>query len=190
MQAANLAFVFPGQGSQSLGMLAELGSEYSVVKSTFDEASAGAGVDLWVLSQRGPEEDLNRTENTQPALLAAGVAVWRVWHERGGATPAMLAGHSLGEYAALVCAEVLGMDAPMHKYAIQVTVADQRDGALSGSTLKEASSWGKVDLVYEQMVFAEATIAMPLIAGYAYHRGAHKERTGKKFAELYDLASV
>jgi [acyl-carrier-protein] S-malonyltransferase len=109
MQAANLAFVFPGQGSQSLGMLAELGSEYSVVKSTFDEASAGAGVDLWVLSQRGPEEDLNRTENTQPALLAAGVAVWRVWHERGGATPAMLAGHSLGEYAALVCAEVLGL---------------------------------------------------------------------------------
>ena len=90
----------------------------------------------------------------------------------------------------VVCAEVLGMDAPMHKYAIQVTVADQRDGALSGSTLKEASSWGKVDLVYEQMVFAEATIAMPLIAGYAYHRGAHKERTGKKFAELFDLAAV
>lgn len=109
MQAANLAFVFPGQGSQSLGMLAELGSEYGVVKSTFDEASAGAGVDLWVLSQRGPEEDLNRTENTQPALLAAGVAVWRVWHERGGATPALLAGHSLGEYAALVCAGALGL---------------------------------------------------------------------------------
>ena len=109
MQAANLAFVFPGQGSQSLGMLAELGSEYSAVKSTFDEASTGAGVDLWVLSQRGPEADLNRTENTQPALLAAGVAVWRVWHERGGPTPALLAGHSLGEYAALVCAGVLGL---------------------------------------------------------------------------------
>ncbi|MBS0570545.1 MAG: ACP S-malonyltransferase [Proteobacteria bacterium] len=109
MQAANLAFVFPGQGSQSLGMLAELGSEYAVVKSTFDEASAGAGIDLWGLSQNGPEEDLNHTENTQPALLAAGVAVWRVWSERGGAVPGVLAGHSLGEYAALVCAGVLGL---------------------------------------------------------------------------------
>jgi len=108
-QAANLAFVFPGQGSQSLGMLADLGSEFAVVKSTFDEASAGASVDLWALSQRGPEEDLNRTENTQPALLAAGVAVWRVWHERGGATPSVLAGHSLGEYTALVCAGALGL---------------------------------------------------------------------------------
>lgn len=108
-QAVNLAFVFPGQGSQSLGMLADLGSEFAVVKSTFDEASAGAGVDLWALSQRGPEEDLNRTENTQPALLAAGVAVWRVWHERGGATPSVLAGHSLGEYTALVCAGALGL---------------------------------------------------------------------------------
>jgi len=104
---SNLAFVFPGQGSQSLGMLAELGSEYAVVKSTFDEASAGAGVDLWALSQHGPEDTLNRTENTQPALLAAGVAVWRVWQELGGPVPAQLAGHSLGEYTALVCAEAL-----------------------------------------------------------------------------------
>ncbi len=108
-QAANLAFVFPGQGSQSLGMLAELGSEFGVVKQTFDEASAGVGVDLWALSQHGPEDELNRTENTQPALLAAGVAVWRVWQELGGATPAQLAGHSLGEYTALVCAGVLSL---------------------------------------------------------------------------------
>jgi [acyl-carrier-protein] S-malonyltransferase len=103
----SLGFIFPGQGSQSLGMLAELGSEYAVVKSTFDEASSGAGVDLWALSQHGPEEALNRTENTQPALLAAGVAVWRVWKELGGPVPALLAGHSLGEYTALVCAEAL-----------------------------------------------------------------------------------
>ncbi|MGH8040491.1 MAG: ACP S-malonyltransferase [Rudaea sp.] len=109
MQAANLAFVFPGQGSQSLGMLAELGSEFAVVKSTFDEASAGAGCDLWNVSQNGPEEALNRTENTQPALLAAGVAVWRVWQELDGAQPTLLAGHSLGEYVALVCAGVLGL---------------------------------------------------------------------------------
>jgi deoxyhypusine synthase len=86
----------------------------------------------------------------------------------------------------VVAAEVLGHDAPMHKYAIQVTVADVRDGALSSSTLKEASSWGKVDTVYEQMVFSEATLAIPLIVGYAYHRGAHKARTGKKWATLFE----
>ncbi|MBS0439713.1 MAG: ACP S-malonyltransferase [Proteobacteria bacterium] len=117
MQAANLAFVFPGQGSQSLGMLAELGSEYAVVKSTFDEASAGAGIDLWKLSQEGPEEALNSTQNTQPALLAADVAVWRVWVERGGVMPVVLAGHSLGEYAALVCAGVLGLHDAAHLVA-------------------------------------------------------------------------
>ncbi|HEX8341169.1 MAG TPA: deoxyhypusine synthase [Tepidisphaeraceae bacterium] len=90
----------------------------------------------------------------------------------------------------VVCAEVLGMDAPMHKYAVQVTVADVRDGALSSSTLKEASSWGKVDLALEQMVFSEATLAVPLIAGYAYHKGAHKGREPKRFAQLYEMASV
>jgi [acyl-carrier-protein] S-malonyltransferase len=107
--STKLAFVFPGQGSQSLGMLAELASEYGVVKATFEEASSGAGTDLWSLSQQGPEELLNRTDNTQPALLAAGVAVWRVWQELGGAQPDILAGHSLGEYTALVCAQALSL---------------------------------------------------------------------------------
>jgi [acyl-carrier-protein] S-malonyltransferase len=107
--SSNLAFVFPGQGSQFLGMLAELASEHVVVKTTFDEASSGAGADLWALSQSGPEELLNRTDNTQPALLAAGVAVWRVWQELAGPVPAQLAGHSLGEYTALVCAGVLSL---------------------------------------------------------------------------------
>ena len=82
----------------------------------------------------------------------------------------------------VVAADILGVEASMHKYAIQITVADARDGALSGSTLKEASSWGKVDLTYEQMVFAEATIAFPLIAGYAYHKKAFAARKGKAFA--------
>jgi len=86
----------------------------------------------------------------------------------------------------VVAAEILGIDAPMHKYAIQVTVADTRDGALSGSTLKEASSWGKVDTVFEQMVYSEATLAMPLICGYAYHQGAWKRRTGKHWGKLLD----
>ena len=86
----------------------------------------------------------------------------------------------------VVAADVLGHDASMHKYAVQITVADVRDGALSGSTLKEASSWGKVDLAYEQMVFAEATLAVPLILGYAYHTGAWKARTGRKWNHLLD----
>lgn len=85
----------------------------------------------------------------------------------------------------VVAAELLGEDAPLHKYAIQITVADERDGALSGSTLREACSWGKVSMVYEQMVFSEATIAFPLIAGYAYNKGAWKQRTGYQFSTLF-----
>jgi [acyl-carrier-protein] S-malonyltransferase len=109
MSSASLAFVFPGQGSQSVGMLAELAAAHADVKATFDEASQGAGVDLWALSQQGPEDQLNRTDNTQPALLAASVAVWRVWQKLGGAQPAQLSGHSLGEYSALVCAGALSL---------------------------------------------------------------------------------
>ena len=102
-----LAFVFPGQGSQSLGMLADLAQRHPVVIDTFAEASEGAGLDLWALARQGPEAQLNQTEFTQPALLAAGVAVWRAWQAAGGAQPAMLAGHSLGEYSALVAAGAL-----------------------------------------------------------------------------------
>lgn len=85
----------------------------------------------------------------------------------------------------VVAAELLGEEAPLHKYAIQITVADERDGALSGSTLREACSWGKVSMVYEQMVFAEATVAFPLIAGYAYNKGAWKQRQGKQFNQVF-----
>ena len=97
-----LGFVFPGQGSQAVGMLAELAAAFPLVGDTFAEASAALGLDLWQLVQQGPVEQLNLTHNTQPAMLAAGVAVWRVWVQQGGARPAYLAGHSLGEYAALV----------------------------------------------------------------------------------------
>lgn len=105
----SLAFVFPGQGSQSVGMLAELAAVHGEVKAAFDEASQGAGIDLWALSQQGPEDQLSRTENTQPCLLAASVAVWRVWQKLDGARPAQLSGHSLGEYSALVCAGALSL---------------------------------------------------------------------------------
>lgn len=103
----NLAFLFPGQGSQAVGMLAELAQVSPKVQETFAEASEALGFDLWQLVQEGPEEALNQTINTQPALLAAGVAVWRVWCERTSVRPAWMAGHSLGEFAALVCAESL-----------------------------------------------------------------------------------
>jgi [acyl-carrier-protein] S-malonyltransferase len=102
-----IALVFPGQGSQAVGMLHELAAVYPVVQETFAEATAALGYDLWALTQQGPEEQLNQTEYAQPALLTAGVAVWRVWQQVGGAIPAIFAGHSLGEYTALVCAEAL-----------------------------------------------------------------------------------
>lgn len=102
-----LAFVFPGQGSQQVGMLAELAAAHPIIEQTFSEASAALGFDLWQMVQQGPAEDLNATENTQPALLTASVALWRLWQQQGGAVPTLMAGHSLGEYSALVCAGAL-----------------------------------------------------------------------------------
>ncbi|HTD30347.1 MAG TPA: ACP S-malonyltransferase [Steroidobacteraceae bacterium] len=101
------AFVFPGQGSQSVGMLAELAAAEPQVRATFEEASQVLGYDLWQLVAGGPTDALNATERTQPAMLSAGVATWRVWNARGGALPAVLSGHSLGEFTALVCAQAL-----------------------------------------------------------------------------------
>ncbi|KES25446.1 MULTISPECIES: ACP S-malonyltransferase [Pseudomonas] len=106
--SASLAFVFPGQGSQSLGMLAELGAQHALVRDTFAEASSALGYDLWALVQEGPEERLNQTDKTQPAILTASIALWRLWQAEGGAAPAYVAGHSLGEYSALVAAGSLG----------------------------------------------------------------------------------
>jgi [acyl-carrier-protein] S-malonyltransferase len=129
-EPSQLAFVFPGQGSQSLGMLGELAGQHALIRQTFAEASEGAGIDLWALAQDGPEDQLNRTEFTQPALLAAGVAVWRAWQQQGGAQPTLLAGHSLGEYTALVAANALSL----------------RDGAklvrLRGQLMQEAAPAG------------------------------------------------
>ncbi|CRY54209.1 MULTISPECIES: ACP S-malonyltransferase [Yersinia] len=104
---SKFAMVFPGQGSQSLGMLADLAAQFPIVEATFSEASSVLGYDLWQLVQQGPAEELNKTWQTQPALLTASVAIWRVWQHQGGKLPTLMAGHSLGEYSALVCAGVL-----------------------------------------------------------------------------------
>lgn len=103
-----LAFVFPGQGSQGVGMLAELAADHSQIGETFAEASEALGYDLWQLCQNGPEAELNRTDRTQPAILAASIALWRVWEASSSVRPAFVAGHSLGEYSALVVAGVIG----------------------------------------------------------------------------------
>jgi len=126
----HLAFVFPGQGSQSIGMLAELSELHPAIRETFAEASDGAAVDLWALSQGGPDVMLNRTEYTQPALLAAGVAVWRIWLASGGPRPARLAGHSLGEYTALVASGALALRDAAHLVRIR------------GQAMQEASPEG------------------------------------------------
>ncbi|MES2237419.1 MAG: ACP S-malonyltransferase [Pseudomonadota bacterium] len=102
------ALVFPGQGSQSLGMMAHYG-DASIIRTTFDEASAALGRDLWQLAAEGPAEALNQTVNTQPLMLTAGVAIYRLWLEKGGVRPTVMAGHSLGEYSALVAADVISL---------------------------------------------------------------------------------
>ena len=104
----NLAFVFPGQGSQTVAMLSDF-SDNEIVQNTFKEASDALGYDLWQLIAQGPAEKLNQTNFTQPALLTASVALWRVWQAEVGVTPSVVAGHSLGEYSALVCAEVISL---------------------------------------------------------------------------------
>ncbi|TDK26043.1 ACP S-malonyltransferase [Luteimonas aestuarii] len=152
MTDPQLAFVFPGQGSQSVGMLAELAASQPLVRKVFVEASDGAGADLWALSQDGPEEQLNRTEFTQPALLAAGVAVWRLWQQRGGAMPARLAGHSLGEYTALVAAGALSL----HDAAKLVRIRGQlmQDAAPAGTGAMAAVLGAEDAVVVEACVQA------------------------------------
>ena len=140
-----LAFVFPGQGSQSVGMLAELAELHPQVRDTFAEASDGAGTDLWALSQGGPEEMLNRTEYTQPALLAAGIAVWRAWQAQGGAQPALLAGHSLGEYTALVAAGALSLKDGAHLVRLRGQL--MQDAAPAGTGAMAAVLGAEDDVV-------------------------------------------
>jgi len=150
-----LAFVFPGQGSQSVGMLAELAELHPQVRGAFAEASEGAGVDLWALSQGGPEEMLNRTEYTQPALLAAGIAVWRAWQAQGGAQPSVLAGHSLGEYSALVAAGALSLKDGAHLVRLRGQL--MQDAAPAGTGAMAAVIGAEDALVEEVCVQASGS---------------------------------
>lgn len=109
-QTYNLAFVFPGQGSQSVGMLNDLAAAHPEVKQLFERASEALDKNLWTLVAEGPEDELNQTQNTQPAMLAAGYAVWQVWCKESPVRPAWIAGHSLGEYTALVCSEAISFE--------------------------------------------------------------------------------
>lgn len=128
---STLALVFPGQGSQTVGMLRDLAEVYPIIIDTFREASDTLNYDLWDLVQQGPETQLNQTQFTQPALLAAGVSLWRVWQANGGEQPAVLAGHSLGEYTALVCADALD-------YPIAISLV-----ALRGQLMQECVKEGE-----------------------------------------------
>jgi deoxyhypusine synthase len=145
----------------------------------FTDSSAGFGLVLHQVAR--PEKHLSIDavrdfyELTRIKIEANETGLFMI----GGGVPKNFAQDTV------ICAELLGKDVPMHKYAVQITVADSRDGACSGSTLREASSWGKVDTVYEQMVYAEATSVLPLIASYAYHKGDWKKRVYRKFSELF-----
>ena len=105
-----VAYLFPGQGSQALGMLADLATQYSIIKQTFEQGSEALKIDLWQRVTDGPEEELNRTENTQPIMLCASVAIWKIWHTQVIYEPLAMAGHSFGEYSALVCAQALDFE--------------------------------------------------------------------------------
>jgi deoxyhypusine synthase len=143
----------------------------------FSDCSAGFGLIHHQYHTKGPKVSIDSAKDflelTKIKIKGGETAIFMV----GGGVP-----KNFTQDVVVAC-DVLEVEANMHKYAIQITVADERDGGLSGSTLKEASSWGKVETTFEQMVYSEATIAMPLIAGYAYHKGAYKARTDKKYSD-------
>jgi len=180
----DFALLFPGQGSQSVGMLAALADKHDQVRETFEEAGEVLGSDLWQLVANGPEEDLNRTEVTQPAVLAGAVAVWRVWQQLGGPAPVRLAGHSLGEYSALVVAGALEFRTAV---ALVAERGRQMQAAVPESVGAMAAILGLEDEVIEAICreVAEDQVVVPanhnspgqiVIAGHAaaVERALHK----------------
>ena len=192
----SFAFVFPGQGSQSVGMLAALAGADANVRATFAEASEVLGYDLWKLVSEGPESDLNATARTQPALLAAGVATWRCWRARGGPEPTLVCGHSLGEFTALVCAESLEFRAAVGLVRYRGEVMQEAvpagtgamaailglDDAAVEAACREAAASGGVGSVVEaanfnspgQVVIAGETAAVERAIVAAKARGAKR----------------
>jgi [acyl-carrier-protein] S-malonyltransferase len=191
----SFVFVFPGQGSQSVGMLAALAAAHPVVRTTFEEAARVLGYDLWALVSEGPEAALNATERTQPAMLAAGVATWRAWRERGGAPPAAVSGHSLGEFTALVCAGSLefgaAVDLVRFRGAAMQAAVPEGGGAMAAilglddeavlALCREAARDGVVEPVnYNspgQVVIAGDTAAVQRALEAARTRGAKRAVT-------------
>src|SRR3569832_2487042 len=175
----SLAFIFPGQGSQSVGMLSALAEVSPVVQSTFASASEVLGYDLWALTQNGPDDALNRTDWSLSVLLSAGVAVWRVWQQRGGARPAYMAGHSLGEYTALVCAGVLSFEqavaavAERGRYMQEAAPAGQ--GAMAAITAAQGEVVSAVNFnAPGQVVIAGASAAVARAVERAKQAGAKR----------------
>jgi [acyl-carrier-protein] S-malonyltransferase len=191
----SFVFVFPGQGSQSVGMLAALAAAQPVVRTTFEEAARVLGYDLWALVSEGPEAALNATERTQPAMLTAGVATWRAWRERGGAAPAAVSGHSLGEFTALVCAGSLefgaAVDLVRFRGAAMQAAVPEGGGAMAAilglddeavlALCREAARDGVVEPVnYNspgQVVIAGDTAAVQRALEAARTRGAKRAVT-------------
>ncbi len=171
----SLAFVFPGQGSQSIGMMSALAKVSAVIEATFSEASAVLGYDLWRRCQEGPVELLNSTECTQPAMLTAGVATYRLWLERGGAVPALMAGHSLGEFTALVAAGALdfrtGVDLVKYRGELMQAAVPPGSGAMAAILgledidIEEACREASQDEVVEAVNFNAP--GQVVIAGHA-----------------------
>jgi [acyl-carrier-protein] S-malonyltransferase len=149
----SIALVFPGQGSQSVGMLSALAARYPQVKECFAQASGALGFDLWQLVAEGPLERLNATEFTQPAMLVAGIATWRVWQDQGGDAPSAVAGHSLGEFTALVCAHSLGFEAAVQLVRYRGQIMQQ---AVPEGTGAMAAILGLEDEAVEQACAAAA----------------------------------
>lgn len=145
----------------------------------FSDSSAGFGLVMHQAQHPGQHVSIDSVKDFRELTLIKIKARTTGLIIIGGGVPKNFAQDTV------ICAELLGKDVPMHKYAVQITVADVRDGACSSSTLKEASSWGKVDTAFEQMVFAEATSVLPLMASYVFHRGAWKKRKKRRFADLF-----
>jgi [acyl-carrier-protein] S-malonyltransferase len=191
----SLAFVFPGQASQSIGMMAELAKISPLITATFAEASGVLGYDLWLRCQEGPAELLNSTECTQPAMLAAGIATFRLWRDRGGAVPAMMAGHSLGEFSALVAADYLNfkeaVDLVRYRGELMQAAVPAGQGAIAAilgledadveAACQEASQGETVEAVNfnapGQVVIAGNTGAVARAIDAATARGARRAMT-------------